>query len=283
MRFGMQIGSKRPVFNTDDGLGAAPQPMPQPDPQSERIAALEARLAQFTSLLATQQQTQQQRDAQAQAQSQITQAQSIVQDAETRIANARNKLAQAYESADSALIAAATADLSTATAEATAAKMNLESVKRQLASQPAQPRQQQLDDSNLRNWRDRNKDWYGVDPDMTRAALEIDREVRGEKILEVGSVQYFNAIDARLRAKFPEKFQSSANPSQFQVQRGAPMASNSQQPVARIPAAVADSFRRMGLNVDDPNVVKQLVQARETAVRKGFLPATPVTDRIITR
>lgn len=280
MRFGMQIGSKRPVFNTDDAMGAAPQPQ-----SDDRVAALEARLAQLTSILTSQQQATQQRDAQMQVQSQIENAAAIVRDSESKITTARNKLAQAYESADSALIAAATADLSTATAEATAAKMNLESVKRQVAAaQQAQPaRQEKLDDSNLRNWRDRNKDWYGVDPDLTRAALETDREVRNERILEVGSVQYFNAIDARLRAKFPEKFQTNANPSQFQVQRGAPMNPSSQQQGVRISASVADSFRRMGLNVDDPAVAKQLVQARETAVQKGFLPATPVTDRIITR
>lgn len=279
MRFGRQIGFKRRVFNTDDAMGAAPQP------QNDRVAALEARLAQLANVVTTQQQALQQRDAQSQVQGQIDNAASIVRDSESRINTARTKLAQAYESADSNLIAAATAELSTATAEATAAKMNLESVKRQVAAaQQVQPqRQEKLDDSNLRNWRDRNKDWYGVDPDLTRAALEVDREVRGERILEVGSVQYFNAIDARLRAKFPEKFQSGANPSQFQVQRGAPMTNNSQQQGVRIPASVAESYRRMGLNVDDPAVVKQLVQARETAVQKGFLPATPVTDRIITR
>lgn len=278
-----KLGWKLPVFNTDDSLAAQNPPR---NPADDRVAALEARVAQLTGIITTQSQQQQHRDAQSQLQGQIAAAESIVRDSESKVALARTKLAQAYEAADSNLIAAATADLSTATAETTAAKMNYEQIKRNVAAaaqQPTQQAQQRLDDSNLRQWRDRNKDWYGVDPDLTRAALEVDREVRGEKILEVGSVQYFNAIDARLRAKFPDKFQSSAPPSQFQVQRGAPMSNPSQPQGTRIAASVADGFRRMGLDVDNPEVAKQLVQAREVAVRKGFLSATPVNDRIITR
>jgi hypothetical protein len=280
MKGWMKLGRKMPVFDTDDSMGA---PSPAPD---NRVDALEARIAQLTNIV-TQQAQAQQRQTQVQAQqTHVSAAESIVRDSEAKIALARTKLAQAYEAADSNLIAAATAEVGTATAEATAARMNFEQVKRNVATQPQaavpQPAAQRIDDANLRTWRDKNKEWYGVDPELTRVALEIDREVRAEKILEVGSVQYFNALDARLRAKFPDKFQSNANPSQFQVQRGSKMPNTTPQGT-RIPASVADGFRRMGLDVDNPEVAKQLVQARETAVRKGFLPSTPVTDRILSR
>ena len=51
----------------------------------------------------------------------------------------------------------------------------------------------------------------------------------------------------------------------------------------RIPEAIASGYRRMGINVDDPEVAKQMVGAREQAVRKGFLPETPAYGSVVTR
>ena len=274
----------------------AQPPVPASNPQDDRLAALEARLAQVTGALSEAQQREQVRAQQTAETQQRAQWDQRVSTSETAVQSAQRSLTAAYESGDSQAISQATAALSMATAELTAAKVQREafveearSRAQQAQQQPQQPpqrAQQQLDDTNLRQWRQRNQSWYGVDPEMTQATLEIDREIRSQRVLEVGSQQYFNAIDARLRARFPDKFQGTQQPAaaQFQQQR-APAATTPQQGSGetRIPAAIADSYRRMGFDMDDPKVVQRLVASRGVAVQKGILPENYVTDRAVQR
>lgn len=281
----MMPGAKMPVFNNDDGTGGGYDDGQQPQAQQpDRMGALENRLEKLAGQLGNVLQRDQVRDQQTQRQNELSGVEGLVNDAKVRVATAETKLADAYEAGDSAAIARATSELGAATAEHTAARMQFQSVKQRLEQQPQQQQtqQQRLDDSNLRQWRDRNKDWYGVDPEMTRHAMQADQEVRGERLLEVGSEAYFKAIDARVRAKFPDRFPA---PSNFSVPRGGNMAQNgNNQPQQRISASVADGYRRMGIDVDNPDVAKAMVAARDTAVKKGFLPAQPPSDgRVITR
>ena len=51
----------------------------------------------------------------------------------------------------------------------------------------------------------------------------------------------------------------------------------------RIPATVAEGYRRMGIDIDDPEVAKRMVANREIAVRKGWLPEKPNMGRILQR
>ena len=40
----------------------------------------------------------------------------------------------------------------------------------------------------------------------------------------------------------------------------------------RIPASVAAGYRKMGINIDDPQVARRMLDNRQKAVSKGWLP-----------
>lgn len=258
--------------------------------QPDRLGALEQRLGKLaqvvTGFAQESQQSRQQQQFEQEQQRTLSAAQGFVTEAQRKLDTAKTKLSTAYDTGDAQAIAAATAEVSSAAAEHTAARMHAESMRSQYqnAAKP-QPQQQQqrVDDTNLRDWRERNKSWYGVDGEMTRAALEVAKEVEGERILEVGSSQYFQAIDARLRTRYGDRMpRVNSGAAQMQSQRGS-MSGNPPQTPNRIPEAVAAGWRRMGINVDDPAVAKQMQDARQTAVRKGFLPETPQYGTVVSR
>jgi hypothetical protein len=257
--------------------------------QPDRLVALEQRLGKLaqvvTGFAQETQQTRQQQQVDQERQRTLAAAQGFVTTAQQKLTAAQTKLAAAHDSGDAQAIAAATAEISSAAAEHTAARMHAESMRAQYQNAPAsqQQTQQRVDDTNLRDWRERNKSWYGVDGEMTRAALEVAKEVEGERILEVGSTQYFQAIDARLRTRYGDRMpRTNSGAAQMQSQRGS-MSGNPPQTQNRIPEAVAAGWRRMGINVDDPAVAKQMQDARQTAVRKGFLPETPQYGQVVSR
>ena len=51
----------------------------------------------------------------------------------------------------------------------------------------------------------------------------------------------------------------------------------------RIDKSVAEGYRRMGINIDDPETAKRMIANRQKAVQKGFLPDQPVRGPIVTR
>lgn len=279
--------------NEGNGGGGTPQNTPTMDP---RVDALASRLDTVVGALSTLAERDEMRNRQVSEQQERQGVERLVSDAQSKVEAARNKLALAHEEGDSRAIAEATAEISSASAEHVAAKMQLQAFQARQQQQQNQPRpqqqqqpqtpqqQQKLDDTNLRAWREKNKDWYGIDPDLTKAALEVDREIQAEKVLTVGSTQYFNAVDARLRAKFPDKFKSSQSSATLPSQRGSNMNGN-RTPAGqgRIPASVAEGYARMGIDVTKPEVAEQMIKARETAVAKGFLPEQPHEGRIVTR
>ena len=79
--------------------------------------------------------------------------------------------------------------------------------------------------------------------------------------------------------KFPDRF--GGTPPTSNAPSGQP--STPQRRGGRIAQSIADGWRRMGINVDDPETVKRMVANREKAVQKGILPETPVTGPVITR
>ena len=287
MRHSWQTPGYRPILR-DTGETNGGQTS---EPGNDRMSALEARLGKLTQALTGFQQESQQRTQQQTAEQErqraVQAADGFVTEAQKKMQATRAKLAAAHDSGDAQAIADATAEMSSAAAEHTAARMHAESIKSQAqraAQQPAQQPQRtqaQVDDSNLRSWRDRNKSWYGIDPEMTRAAVDVSKEIEAERVLEVGSQPYFQAIDARLRTRYGDRMPSSSS-AQVQTQRGS-MPNGAQPSQNRIPEAIASGYRRMGINVDDPEVAKQMVGAREQAVRKGFLPETPAYGSVVTR
>jgi len=269
----MSSVARRPDDETGSGA-----PAPQPD----RITALEQRIQQLTGVVETVTQSRVADDAKAHQDRAIATAEASVREAAAKVAAARQKLATAHESGDPMQIADATAEIGTLTATHVAAQMQAQQVRQQVEQQRKAPARPQVDDTNLRAWRDANKTWYGVDPDMTAKALEIGKQIEREQVFAVGSKGYFDAITARVRSQFPDRFRGNDTPG-FTPARGNAMPDRDTREV-RIPAAVAEGYRKMGIDVDNPETAKQLVAARAKAVEKGFLPdRAPADLRIVTR
>lgn len=65
---------------------------------------------------------------------------------------------------------------------------------------------EQIDHTNLNAWKAKNSDWYQVIPEMTRYAYEVDKIIRDEGIISIGSSAYFSEIDQRMQQRFPNFF-----------------------------------------------------------------------------
>lgn len=260
------------TFDAEDGTGAAPEP--------DRVATLEQRLARLSRAVESIASTSQKSDADRRQRDAEAQIQKVVSEADTRVKAAETKLRQAYENGEASEIASASAELSLAAANKTRVDVEVQTFRN--SQKPAAA--QKGNDSNLRSFREKNKTWYGIDADMTQAAFEADKNIQAAGALEVGSQEYFSAIESHVRRKFPDRFSGGANAGQSTGQRGAGMRSNtSGRNETRIPASVADGYRRMGIRVDDPDVAKKMVAARQVAVSKGFLPEQVAGGRIIER
>lgn len=67
-------------------------------------------------------------------------------------------------------------------------------------------------DPRAEDWREKNS-WYGQDRRMTAYALAIHKELEDTRVA-VGSDEYWNKLDAEMRQRFPEQFESSDATSQ---------------------------------------------------------------------
>ena len=51
----------------------------------------------------------------------------------------------------------------------------------------------------------------------------------------------------------------------------------------RINKTIAEGYRRMGIDIDDPKVAERMLKNRQAAVEKGILPEQPIQGSIIQR
>lgn len=250
-------------------------------PETDRTAMLEARLGRLSSALETviqhtakrEQTAEEQRfsEAEARLDGELAKASSEVDRHETA-------LTAAYDDGEGSTIAKAQRALAEAVARRERIATEVDMAKRQLKTAKEKrtaPAGNNVDTSNLEAWKTRHASWYGVDDDMTKAAHEIDREIRNLGVLAPGSKEYFGAIDKRMAQRFPDKLGGSP-PGPRMTGGGREDGGGS---ATRIPQDIAESYSRMGFNMKDPETVKRLIAARETAVDKGLLPQQRTTGR----
>jgi len=128
--------------------------------------------------------------------------------AQLELESAKKKYKEAYESADVDALAEAQSEIARATLKLDKASgmKPIEVEEREFqAAQPDQPRMT----PRTKKWVDRNSDWWGVDDEMTMAAMGIDRKLQKEYGADyVGTEEYFKTIDKTMRKRFPEHFES---------------------------------------------------------------------------
>jgi hypothetical protein len=129
--------------------------------------------------------------------------------AEVELVNAKKAYKEAYENGDVDALAEAQAEIAKATL-----KMDKASGMKPIEVDDKEfeaPTKQQAPKLTPRTqkWVQSNNDWWGVDEEMTMAAMGIDRRLQKEYGADyVGTEEYFKTIDKTMRKRFPEHFNS---------------------------------------------------------------------------
>ena len=127
----------------------------------------------------------------------------------SRIAMAQDAYRQALDSGDTDRIVKTQELLSNAQSDATSLKFT----KQQLPEEVEQPQQKEVAaqpqyDKHAVTWAGKNP-WFGQDNVMTTLALEVDAELKAEGY-DPSEEEFYEEIDARLKAKFPQRFGNQA-------------------------------------------------------------------------
>lgn len=191
--------------------------------------------------------------------------------AEVRLASAKKKLKDAFEAGDAEALAEAQAEVADAAAEMReAARMKPIEVGEKEDFKPAptqQPNQPKLSPRTQR-WIESNSDWWGVDDEMTMAAMGIDKKLQREYGADyVGTEEYFRTIDKTMRKRFPEHFESQSNEDDDPPPRKrAEPADEDDEPPRRAskpatvvaPASRSSSPNRVKLKSSEANIARRL-------------------------
>jgi len=209
---------------------------------------------------------------------------SVIREQDQALDAAETALAEAFDDGDGRTIAKAQRAVAEQAAKRervlAQAEQYRENAKNSEKRVGGQRTAEELDTTNLDQWKQQQSNWYGVDKEMTKYAHELDSTIRAAGVISSGSKEYFEAINRQMKNKFPDRFSGTPPTGGASGDRGAPAPSAGRQ---RIAASVADGYRRMGINIDDPEVAKRMVRNREKAVAKGWLSETPNTGRIFQR
>lgn len=191
--------------------------------------------------------------------------------AEVRLASAKKKLKDAFEAGDAEALAEAQAEVADAAAEMReAARMKPIEVEEKEDFKPTptqQPNQPKLSPRTQR-WIESNSDWWGVDDEMTMAAMGIDKKLQREYGADyVGTEEYFRTIDKTMRKRFPEHFESQSNEDDDPPPRKrAEPADEEDDPPRRAskpatvvaPASRSSSPNRVKLKASEANIARRL-------------------------
>ena len=266
---------------SDAGTSAGDPPAAE---QDDKFSRLEARLERLSSRLESADSDRKTASDRQRLREYDDNLSSAVKAAEDNIAAAERALAVAHDEGDSVEIARAQRTLSENVAKTERARADLDSYRARVKEAEARRKDasssDNVDRTNLNAWKAKNSSWYGVDDAMTKASHEIDRQVRGAGVYSVGCKEYFDAVDRAMRERFPDKF--GGTPATGAPSSGRPTSTQSRDR-GKISQSVAEGWRRMGIDVDDPKVVERMLGHRDKAVQMGILPDTPVQGAIRTR
>jgi hypothetical protein len=197
--------------------------------------------------------------------------------AEISLAAAKEKYMKAYEAGD----AQAQAEAQAAIAQA-ALKVNKAEEMRPVEIEERQynPVLPQSDTPKLhprtQRWVDENNDWYGVDEEMTAAAMGLDRKLQKEYGMDfVGTEKYFQLIDKTMRKRFPEHFEDDQSIDEPEYEEDKPPRRAQKLSTVVAPASRSTSPGRMKLKTSEAEIARRLgvpieEYARQVAkLRKG--------------
>lgn len=147
---------------------------------------------------------------------------------ESQLNAAKQQYREAHEAGDTTAMIAAQESIAKAAAAidrvsthrpAPMPRHSEEDFRKQFPAPKPQPR---LDD-RTREWMEKN-DWYGRDQLMSAYAMGIHKELTEVRGVKATDPAYWNTIDAEMRRRFPEKFETASGNSNGSRQRRSPVA-----------------------------------------------------------
>jgi hypothetical protein len=121
---------------------------------------------------------------------------------------AKKRLKDAFESGDSDALVEAQEQVARATLRIDKTENMRPIVSEETEFKPAAKELPQ----KTKSWVQSNKDWFGVDEEMTMAAMGIDKKLQRQYGADyIGTDDYFEAVDQTMRKRFPEYFESQSH------------------------------------------------------------------------
>lgn len=123
--------------------------------------------------------------------------------AEMQLENAKKKLQKAFEDGDADAFAEAQVEVTKASLRLDKA----ETMKPIVSEEVTPPPNKSTTNPRTQKWVDSNSEWFGVDEEMTMAAMGLDKKLQKQYGSDyIGSEDYFKTIDRTIRKRFPEYF-----------------------------------------------------------------------------
>jgi hypothetical protein len=133
--------------------------------------------------------------------------------ATTDLESAKKRLKEAFEAGDSDALVEAQEAISKATLKLDKAANMQPIVAPEEEFKNAEPESTtKALPPKTKQWVNSNKDWFGVDEEMTMAAMGIDKKLQREYGSDyVGTDEYFKKVDQTMRKRFPEYFETQSH------------------------------------------------------------------------
>ena len=135
--------------------------------------------------------------------------------AEIEMESAKKRYKDAYDAGNSDELVAAQEAISKATLKIDKAS-GMKPIEVDEDRQFMPPSQQQPQKPKVsprtQKWLEKNNDWFGVDDEMTMAAMGLDKRLQREYGADyIGSEDYFKTVDHTMRKRFPEHFDAQSD------------------------------------------------------------------------
>lgn len=133
--------------------------------------------------------------------------------AQAELDAAKEKYRKAYEAGDADAVVEAQTQIAKATVKLDKAEtLKPIEVEDREEYKPAKVEDTQPKVSpRTKRWLETNNDWFGVDDEMTMAAMGVDKKLQREYGADyVGTEEYFRMVDKTMRKRFPEYFESQS-------------------------------------------------------------------------
>ena len=181
--------------------------------------------------------------------------------AQMELEAAKKKYKEAYESGDADGVAEAQMQITKATLKIDRAEQmrpieEPETAPLPRAGSKVTPRTQ--------TWINQNADWFGVDEEMTMAAMGLDKKLKSQYgDGYAGTEEYFRTIDKTMRKRFPEHFAQSHEEDDASYQSQTPDEDDTPRRATKIVSPVAPATRstppnRIRLKESEASIARRL-------------------------